>query len=60
MSLKKQLEPQMNTNRHRSEGAATKTGVTQRVKDVFQRNPRSSASICGSRFFHKIQLAELG
>ena len=59
-SLKKQLKPQMNTDRHRSEGVAHETAVTQRVKDVFQSNLCSSVSICGFRSFHKIQPPDLG
>jgi 16S rRNA C967 or C1407 C5-methylase (RsmB/RsmF family) len=50
----------MNTDGRKSEGVATKAAVTQRVKDVFIRNPRSSAFICGSRLLQRIQLPDLG
>jgi hypothetical protein len=50
----------MNTDGHRSEGVAKRTGVTQRRKDVFQRNLCSSVFICGLCSFHKIQPPDSG
>jgi hypothetical protein len=46
-------KPQMNTDRHRSEGVAKKPAVTQQVKDFFHKNLCSSVFICGFNcFFH--------
>jgi len=50
----------MNTDRHRSEGFANETAVTQRVEDFIKKNLFSSVFICGFLFFGKIQLPDLG
>jgi hypothetical protein len=44
-------KPQMDTDRHRSEGAAKKPAVTQQVKDFFHKNLCSSVFICGFNCF---------
>jgi len=60
LTLSKQLKPQMDTDRHRSEEVAKKPGVIQGVKASLQKNLCSSVSICGFCSFLKIQLQNSG
>jgi hypothetical protein len=48
----------MNTDEHRLEEVAEWSGESGTAKDSLKRNLRLSASICGSSFFHKIQLRD--